>query len=152
MTSPETCEALRWDLMRLADREADLETRARVEAHLEACERCRAEYDSLMKLKGATSGMRLQDLPDARWAGYWQDLYRRLERGTGWILASLGALVLIGYGLFRLFSDFFFDAEIPVVLRAGFGLFVAGVAVLVVSIVRERLYARKTERYDRVEL
>jgi anti-sigma factor RsiW len=152
MTSPETCDALRWDLMRLADGEADTETRARVQAHLDACARCRAEYDSLMKLKGATSGMRLADLPDARWAGYWQDLYRRLERGTGWLLASLGALLLIGYGLFELLADFLLNAEIPVVLRAGFGLLVAGVAVLVVSIVRERLYARKTERYDRVEL
>ena len=152
MTSPETCDALRWDIMRVADQEADPETRARVEAHLETCARCRGEYDSLMKLKGATSGMRLQDLPDARWAGYWQNLYRRLERGTGWLFASLGALLVGGYGLFRLLSDFLLNPQIPVVLRVGFGLFVAGVAVLAVSLVRERLYARKTERYDRVEL
>jgi predicted anti-sigma-YlaC factor YlaD len=152
MTSPETCDALRWDIMRVADQEADLETRARVEAHLAGCARCRDEYDSLMKLKGATAGMRLLDLPDARWAGYWQDLYRRLERGTGWLLASLGLLLVVGYALFRLLSGFLVNPEIPIVLRGGIALVVAGVVVLAVSLVRERLYARKIERYDRVEL
>jgi len=138
--------------MRVADNEADAETRARVEHHLATCERCRKEYEGLVKLKGVTQSMRLMDLPDARWAGYWQDLYRRLERGTGWLLLSLGAIVVICYALFELLTKFFFNPEIPIILRAGLGVFLIGSVILLVSIARERLYARKIERYDKVEL
>jgi anti-sigma factor RsiW len=152
MTSPDICDALRWDIMRVADGEADRETRARVEAHLTTCARCQSEFDSLMKLKGATAGLRLADLPDARWAGYWQDLYRRMERGIGWLLLSLGLLLVAGYGIYLLAANFLLNSEIPVVLRAGFALFAGGTLVLLISLVRERLYARKIERYDKVEL
>ena len=152
MTSPDTCDALRWDIMRVADQEADTETRARVEAHVATCARCKSEFESLMKLKGATAGLRLADLPDARWAGYWQDLYRRMERGAGWLLLSLGLLLVAGYGLYALTANFLLNAEIPIVLRAGLALFAGGTLVLLISVVRERLYAHQIERYDKVEL
>jgi hypothetical protein len=138
--------------MRVADGEADREMRERVEQHVSGCERCRIEYESLMKLKNVTASMRLADLPDARWAGYWQDIYRRVERRSGWLLASAGALVLVLYGAYELFKTFLLNSEVPIVLRGGFGLLVIGVGILLVSIVRERLYARKVERYDKVEI
>lgn len=152
MTSPDFCEGLRWDLMRVADGEADHETRERVERHVATCERCRLEFESLMKLKKVTATMRLTDLPDARWAVYWQDIYRRVERGSGWLIASLGAMVLAFYGLFSALKTFFLNPEVPVVLRLGFGLLAIGVLILLISLVRERLYARRIERYDKVEL
>jgi len=152
MTSPDLCDSLRWDLMRVVDGEADSDVQRRVESHLEACPRCRDEYDELEKLKGVTQSMRLMDLPDARWAGYWQDLYRRLERGTGWFLLSLGVVLVCCYAVLDLFRDFFFNPEVPVIVRLGFGVFAVGCIILLVSIARERLFARKIERYDKVEL
>lgn len=152
MTSPDLCDSLRWDLMRVVDGEADADVRRRVEGHLETCSRCREEYDELVKLKGVMQSMRLTDLPDARWAGYWQDLYRRLERGTGWFLVSIGVVMLACYAFLDLFKNFFLNPEVPFIVRAGFGVFAVGSIILLVSIARERLFARKIERYDKVEL
>jgi len=152
MTSPDLCDSLRWDLMRVVDGEADADVQRRVEGHLESCARCRQEYDELLKLKGVTQSMRLQDLPDARWAGYWQDLYRRLERGTGWFLLSVGLILVCCYAVLELFRSFFFDPQVPLIVRLGFGISAIGVIILLVSILRERLFARKIERYDKVEL
>lgn len=152
MTSPDLCDSLRWDLMRVADGEADADVQRRVDEHLKTCPRCREEYDELLKLKGVTRSMRLQDLPDARWAGYWQDLYRRLERGTGWFLLSVGLILVCCWAVLELFQNFFFDTQVPLVVRLGFGTAAVGVIILLVSILRERLFARKIERYDKVEL
>jgi hypothetical protein len=119
--------------------------------HLESCPVCRKEYEELTKLKEVTADMRFTDLPDRYWAGYWNDIYNRLERGIGWIFVSIGAIILIAFGAWELFDKFLMDASQPLLLRFGFGIGIIGLIVLLVSVLRERLFARKHERYEEVE-
>ena len=117
------------------------------EAHI----RGRKEYEELKKLKEVTADMRFTDLPDRYWAGYWNDIYNRLERGLGWIFVSISAIILIGFGAWEIFDQFLMNSTVPILLRVGVGVGLIGLIILLVSVLRERLFARKHERYEEVE-
>ena len=122
-----------------------------LDKHLEKCPVCRKEYQELLKIKEVTSDMRFTDLPDRLWAGYWNGIYNRLERGIGWILFSIGAVILSAFGMWEIFNKFFLDQTISIVLKFGVGAGLLGVIILLVSILRERVFARKHERYKEVK-
>ncbi|MEW6412331.1 MAG: zf-HC2 domain-containing protein [Candidatus Zixiibacteriota bacterium] len=110
----------------------------------------RAELEEFRKLKEVTSMVRYADLPPEVWDSYWQDLYRKLERGVGWILFSLGAIVLLSFGLFQFFSQLYIDPEVPIWIKIGVTALAVGSVILLVSFVRERLFAYKRDRYREI--
>ena len=122
-----------------------------LDKHLEKCPLCRKEYQDLLKIKEVTSDMRFTDLPERLWAGYWNGIYNRLERGIGWILLSIGAVILSAFGMWEIFNKFFLDQTISIILKFGVGAGLLGVIILLVSILRERVFVRKHERYKEVE-
>jgi hypothetical protein len=112
-------------------------------------EKWETEVRAFRKIKEITDGMRFKELPDACWAGYWESMYRRLERGVGWILMSLGAIVLLSFGAFLGLSRLYSDPGVSLVVKAGVSAAVLGAIILLVSVLRERLFARRHERYER---
>ncbi len=111
----------------------------------------KAELAAQEKMKEVTDGMSLAQVPDEIWDGYWKDIYRRIERGAGWFFLSAGLIVLLAVGVYHLFADFLFETKIPILIRVGVGAGSLGVIILLVSIGRERYFARTHERYDGVE-
>ncbi len=133
------------------DGELTPEQELELEKHLETCELCRKEFEELSKLKEVTADMRFTDLPDRYWAGYWNDIYNRLERGLGWIFVSISAIIILGFGAWELFNEFLMNQAVPILLRFGVGAGIIGLVILLVSVFRERLFAKKHERYEEVE-
>ena len=78
-------------------------------------------------------------------------MYVRLERGVGWVLLSLGAIVLISYGLWIGAQELIADTEMPLYLKGAILATTVGVVVLFVSVVREKLFVGRRERYKDVE-
>lgn len=111
----------------------------------------RAELEEFMNLKEVTDTMRYADIPDQVWDSYWESLYKKTERGIGWILSSIGAIVILCFGGYQMFAELFTDPEAPLWLKIGLPTGCAGAAILLVSFGRERLFARKRERYTEVE-
>ena len=110
------------------------------------------EYKAFQKIKEVTDSIMFKELPDSYWKGYWEGIYNRLERGLGWILFSIGAMIILIYGGYRLLNDFFLSDEISLILKLGVGFGGIGLIILLVSIVREVFFARSKERYKEVEL
>ena len=86
---------------------------------------------------------------DAELDRYWSNVYNRLERGLGWILFSLGAILLLCWGAFAAIEEMIQDPNVSMVIKIGVVALVAGLVVLFVSIARERLTMRKTDKYSR---
>ncbi|MFW6198524.1 MAG: anti-sigma factor family protein [Acidobacteriota bacterium] len=149
--STPTCGQVRVLLMGYLDDELDAPARRRVEDHLAVCVSCRREERSYRRLGEVTemagSGIDTELGPDEAWAG----IYGRIERGLGWILLSIGMVLLGGFGLWHLLQDFLLSSEEPLVLRVGVGALVAGGLVLLVSFVREKLWHDSHERYREVQ-
>ncbi len=133
------------------DGELTAEEKADFEKYLTRDPEIRKELQTFQKLKEVTKAMKYADIPEAVWDGYWQDLYRRMERGLGWIFLSLGIIALAVLGIFHLCRDFLFDAEIPIILRLATVLTALGTIILLVSVIRERLFAWRRDRYREVQ-
>lgn len=109
-----------------------------------------AELKEMQMIKDKTSLLTYDDLPDEVWQNYWESLYRKTERGLGWIFFSIGAIVLASFGLIQFFKGIFADDSIPLYLKAAVVIFAVGLAILLVSVGRETLFAYKRDRYKEV--
>lgn len=132
------------------DGELPEEKRRALEKELEQNEELRSELEEFKKLKEVTGMVRYADLPEEVWENYWHNLYRKLERGAGWILFSIGAIVLLSFGLYHFFSELYVDPEVPTLVKIGVSAAGLGLVVLLVSYVRERLFAYRRDRYREV--
>ncbi len=124
---------------------------AKVEKALRENAELRAELEEFQKLKEITGRTTYADLPDEVWESYWESLYKKLERGIGWIFFSIGAIILLGFGLFLCFKGLFTDPNTPLLIKIGVSGLTLGVVILFVSFLRERLFAYKHNRYKRVK-
>ena len=109
------------------------------------------ELKSLRAMQEVTGSMQLKKFPDEVWDQYWEHTYNRLERNFGWILISVGAIVLLTAGACELLRVLFTDSTTPWWIRAATGLVAAGLSVLFVSVLRERIFVRKTDPYREVK-
>lgn len=146
------CDEIKILLSALVDNELDPEQKKAVGDHLAACADCRAEYARLNRLKEVTDSMKYFDLPDKLWAGYWNGIYNKIERGLGWIFLSLGVILIVSIGAWETLNKFFLDSRPPLILKIGVGSGIFGVIILLVSVIRERLFSRAHDRYEEVEI
>ena len=138
-------------LIPYSDGELGKEQRKTVEEHIKKCSECRAELEEMKKLEEVMSKMELKKPSKEVWQVYWTSVYNRLERRIGWILLSIGAMILFFFGGYKGIEGIIQDPSIPLLLKIGILSLLGGLVVLLVSLVRERFFVRKRERYKEVE-
>ena len=131
------------------DGELDAEHRDLVESWLADDPRVAEEVDRLVQLKSFTDHLVLREAPREAWDDFQADLGGRGGRDVGLLLLLVGVGVVGGYALLRL-GAMLLTAAIPVVLRLGVFIGGAGLLVLLITVLRERLFVRKRDRYDDV--
>ncbi|MCU0611881.1 MAG: zf-HC2 domain-containing protein [Candidatus Eisenbacteria bacterium] len=146
-----TCEETGVLLSGLLDGRLSDEQAAALNAHLDGCPHCRRELEQLRRLEGIMKGLSLSQLPDQVWDEHWRQVYNRLERNAGYILAGAGATVLLCYALYAACREWLQDAGIPLAVRAGCALLALGMAVLTASTVREKLLTFRHDRYKEIQ-
>jgi hypothetical protein len=137
-------------MMGYLDNELDDRQHRQFQEHLKTCTDCAGELDEFMKLKAITDDVTLNEPQDRLWQEYWVSLYNRLERGTGWILLSLAGILLIIYGGFKAIEAVIKNPDIELTLKFGLLALLAALAILFVSVLRERLYFWRKDRYKDV--
>lgn len=145
-----TCQDYKNLMMGYLDDELDAGQQKTLQQHLESCPECGAELEEFAQLKQITDDAALLEPEDALWRQYWSGVYNRIERGAGWVLFSASAILLLIYGGFKLIENLVKDPTVDIILKAGVVVLVAGLAILFVSVLREKLYFRKKDRYKDV--
>ncbi len=145
-----TCQKYKDLMMSYLDDELDDAQKQTLQEHLKECKDCAAELEQFRKLKQVTDSVKLAEPEDVVWEQYWSGVYNRFERGVGWILMSVAGIALLIYGGFKAVEEMVKDPTISVILKVVILAFIAGLAVLFVSILRERLYFWKKDRYKDV--
>jgi len=140
-------EKTRMLMMASIDGEATAEQEAKLRKLLLEDNALAEEYQQLKQLKTMTSQNKLKEPLPELWDTYNHRLFIKAERGLGWILLTIGAVLLLFFGAWTALSDLFTDPETPLWLKAGIGALVAGTIILLVSLLRERFYLNKHERY-----
>jgi anti-sigma factor RsiW len=132
-----------------ADGELDAAERELVESWLIYDERAREELARLVRLKAFTDHLALRLAPTEAWDRYAAERTRWYERGLGWGLLAFALLLFCVY-LFPRALAFMAAGAVPLVLRLGLLAGAAGLVFLLISVVRERLFSRRRDRYDDV--
>ena len=145
-----TCNNYKDLMMGYLDDELSDEQRITFKQHLSDCSDCRQELEEFKKLKAITDDVTLLEPEDKIWQQYWGNIYNRLERGVGWILFGISAILLLIYGGFKMIEDIVNDSTIGLGLKAGLIVLIAGLAILFVSVARERLHFWSKDRYKDV--
>ncbi|MFH1312530.1 MAG: zf-HC2 domain-containing protein [Candidatus Eisenbacteria bacterium] len=133
------------------DNELDEDQRRLVEEHIEKCPECRREYGEMTRFEEVMRKMTLKQPPREAWQVYSESVYNRAERGIGWILLSIGAMIILFFSGYQIVKGFIQDPTIPVIVKAGILLGMGGVVILLVSVVRERVFVGKHERYKEIQ-
>ncbi len=148
--SPPSDERLRYLLMAAVDQEISGEGRRELELALQGNPDLREELATFHRLKEVTDTMTPLKPPEETWDTYWEHVYRRLERGIGWVLVSLGTITAGTWALWTAVGQLIRDMTMPAYVRWGLLALIAGFVILFVSVVRERLFVQKKDPYKDV--
>lgn len=145
-----TCQDYRDSMMAYLDNELSDEQLKAFEAHLASCPKCTQELEEFKKLKQITDGVELVEPEDRLWQQYWGGVYNRIERGIGWVVFSVAGILLLIYGGFTAIENVITDPAISALLKVGLLALLVGLAILFVSVVRERIFFWSKDRYKDV--
>ena len=145
-----TCQDYKNLMMGYLDDELDADQQKTLQQHLDSCPACTAELEEFSQLKQITDDATLAQPEEVLWKQYWGGVYNRIERGAGWILFSVAGILLLMYSGFKLVEELVKDPTVDIILKAGVVVLIAGLAMLFVSVLRERIYFRKNDRYKDV--
>ena len=130
------------------DGELTQQQRQRVELHCESCEACRQELDQLKQLRDDVGKSRLSEYGEDKWRETMDDPATKTIRGLGWILLIGGLLAIGGIVLLAFLTDPTIELHMKLIIGAIYG----GLAILLISVLRQRLIERKTDKYKDVEI
>ena len=130
------------------DGELTQQDRQRVEIHCDDCETCAKQRDELIALRSDMGKANLSEIGEDIWRERMNDATVTTSRGIGWFLFGGGILAATGFGLFA----FVFSAQVSVTEKLLIGAIYGGLALLFISVLRQRLIERKTDKYKDVEI
>ena len=145
-----TCHNWKDMMMGYLDNELDEEQKKKFEEHLKGCLECTKELKGFKDIKAITDEVALAEPEDKIWQDYWSGVYNRIERGIGWIVLSVAAIILFIFCGFKLIEKIIENPQVEFVFKLGLVLLIIGLAILLVSVLRERLYFWKKDRYKDV--
>jgi hypothetical protein len=136
-------------MMAALDDEISDAERVELNSFIEGAPDLAAEWRRLARVKEVTSGMTLQPVPEEVWDRYWASVYARAERGLAWVLLSAGTIVLAAYAIWQAVAAFFADSSEPLFVRVAVAAVAVGGAILVLSLVREKLSIARRDPYQK---
>jgi predicted anti-sigma-YlaC factor YlaD len=119
-----------------------------VKLHLEACPQCAENLESLRELRVRMSQAEWSNTDKDVWREKMDDMTVKVSRGIGWVLFIGGLLIVAGIGVFVFITSDDIGTGEKLLVSAIY----AGLGALFVSVLRQRLIERKTDRYKDVEI
>ncbi len=150
MFNDKKCDLYKYLIIQFIDNEISDEDEIKLKTHLLSCSNCQKEYEEFKNLKGVSKEMKNKILPDMAWDEYWRHVYNRLERGVSWILISIGSIILLGIAVYHFLWDILSSTQMTAFEKFGILVLVLGFIVLFISVVREKLMARKHDKYKEI--
>lgn len=133
----------------LIDNELTQQDRQRVQLHMDNCTTCRADMDQLIAMRERLGKARLSDRDHDAWRETMDDTTTKTSRGIGWLLLIGGALLAAGVGVYEFFIN---AASMSVTAKLIIGGTYGGMLLIFISVLRQRLIERRTDRYKDVEI
>lgn len=105
-------------------------------------------YEELQMMRLQVQSLSLQEQELEHLDKLFQEPVAKKSRILGFFLISLSALVIVGFTLFKIFSN----PEIDLLEKILVGALGSGSLLLLISVLRQRMITTKSDKYNRVKL
>ena len=133
------------------DEDITAEEKSELDDLLASDSELKKEFDEQVRIKGVLTKMKLKNPSVEIWDSYWLGVYNKLERGLAWILVSIGATILLVYGAYEAVSEMLKDTSTPAFVKIGVTALLVGGLILLLSVLREKLFTRKHDKYKEIQ-
>ena len=130
------------------DDELTQQNRQMVGLHLEDCPACSENLEGLRALRERMGQAQLGDSNKDIWREMMDDTAVNVSRGIGWVLLIGGLLIIAGIGVVAFLTSSSVGGVEKLLVSAVY----IGLGALFVSVLRQRLIERKTDKYKDVEI
>jgi len=113
--------------------------------------RLKTEFEEQKRIKEVLNKMKLKNPSREVWDSYWMGVYNRIERGIAWVVISIGALIFFGYASYEIVNAFIKDTQAPVLAKIGISMLVFGGLILLFSLLREKIFTSKRDKYKEIQ-
>ncbi len=131
------------------DGELTQQDRQRVQLHCQSCSKCQAGLEELSVLRERVGKSKLSDVSQGVWRETMEDTPVKAARGFGWLLFIGGILIAVGMVVVEIISS---ESSMTLTERLIIGGIYGGLLLLFISVLRQRLIERKSDRYKDVEI
>lgn len=109
------------------------------------------EFEEQKRVKEVLSKMMLKNPSQEIWDSYWLGIYNRIERGIAWIIISIGAVLVFGFSVIKFIETLYLDSTVPLIMKIGIYAISFGFVILIVSLLRERIFTFKHDKYKEIQ-
>lgn len=131
------------------DGELTQRDRQRVRLHCEACPDCERQLEELKSLRARIGESRLSDVSQDIWREKMNDITVTTSRGLGWLLFIGGLLIAAGVAIYEFVTNL--QSLSPTAMLIIGGVY-GGLLLLFISVLRQRLIERRSDKYKDVEI
>ncbi len=131
------------------DQELTQQQNQLVRVHIESCDNCNAVYQDLKAMKDSIGNLQYPDCEEQKMEKILQEPIAKKISIAGWVLITIPLTILFIYHLVTIFTigSFSLFSMKTIIL-----LIEAGVLLLFIGVLRQRLIARKSDKYKNVKL
>lgn len=133
------------------DEELTEEEKNSFDKMLQSSKELKKEFEEQKHIKEVISKMKLKNPSSEVWDSYWEKTYNKIERGIGWLAVFIGALILLGFASIEFVSQLYEDNSTPIIIKIGTVSLVFGFLVLLFSVIREKWFTHKTDKYKEIQ-
>jgi hypothetical protein len=127
------------------------EEKSKFEELLNSDPHLRTEFEEQKRIKEVLNKMKLKNPSREVWDGYWMGIYNRIERGIAWVVLSIGAMIFFGYASYEIVNAFIKDTQAPSLAKIGIAMLVFGGLILLFSVIREKIFTSKRDKYKEIQ-
>lgn len=119
-----------------------------VDLHLQVCSECSETLAGLRAIRQRLGQAQIGNSNTNHWREKMDDTGVRVSRGIGWVLLIAAAIAIIGIGVVA----FLFTPPLGSWEKLLIAAVYIGLGALLLSVLRQRLIERKTDKYKDVEI
>ena len=138
-------------LEKFFDKQISTEEKSELDQIIKDNENLRKEFEEQKKIKEVLNKMKMKNPGREVWDGYWFGIYNRIERGLAWIAISIGAVIIFGFASIRVVEALIQDSEMPAIVKVGIVVLFFGILVLLFSLIREKIFSSKNDKYKEIQ-
>ncbi|NVJ51565.1 MAG: zf-HC2 domain-containing protein [Gammaproteobacteria bacterium] len=142
------CEQVETLISGYIDDELTQQQSQQVFIHIESCAKCQALYQELKQIQSGLAAMEQATMKDSEIQQLMSDKWATTSGALGWLLLIGSVSLIVGF----IVVQFFANDQLSLAMKLFISAPIAGVLFLLLSVLRQRLIARKNDRYKGVDL